>query len=155
MPKMIPLRVPINKKSGAISQVLCPKIYSEANSSWALLLAKAPTTPIPTREIRFGYHLRNRSIAAPEEKLPVAENKNTYEKRVPETIPCPKTFKSTRSTNSRRLNSVRAINNGKFARPILKKGIGLGITSSIMDKKSDKAANSATLSSFCNFTSSP
>src|SRR5690554_4233932 len=77
-------------------------------------------------------------MARAEAKLPPAENKIIYEKRVPEMSACPRTFIKTSKKYSRVLSKKRAKMMGAFARPSRIKGSGLGIEFSTAAKKKQR-----------------
>jgi hypothetical protein len=85
------------------------------------------------------------SIKLPPEKDPTKENKKTYENKVPEIIPCPKTFRkiSKKYCLGFKIKSETKI--GRFAKPSRIKGTGLGIKYSILDKNKQNAPNKIVL----------
>ena len=80
----------------------------------------------------------NEYIRSPEQIVPSAENNIIYEKRVPEIKACPKTFTISSKKNAGKEKISIPIKMGRFAKPILKKGSGLGIVSSITERKKQK-----------------
>ena len=76
--------------------------------------------------------------------MPPAEKSTIYEKRVPDTMDCPKTLTKTSKKYCRALSKKRAKIIGRFARPSLIKGSGFGTAYSTADKKIQRAAKKGT-----------
>lgn len=80
-------------------------------------------------------------IKRPDENVPTAEKRSTYEKSVPEMRAWPKTFIAKRRIKAGKENRSIPKRRGRLAKPILKKGTGLGIIISIAERKKQNPPN--------------
>lgn len=112
-----------------------------AKRNCRLFETKAPAKLIPINETAFRGIFLIEYIKSPEEKVPIAEKRRMYEKRVPEIRAWPKTFISKRSIKAGKEKISIPKRRGRFAKPILKKGTGLGIIISIAERKKQNPPN--------------
>lgn len=142
IPSAVPVTVPVIKRTGAIYLVFDPNSMNCATISCAALLASAPARLSPTVPSSFVCLNKDQSaiIAIALANDPAAEKTNMYENNVPEIKPCPRILRRTRRNVSRRRIFLSERRTGRFARPSLRNGSGLGIAYSTAERKRQRAA---------------
>lgn len=125
---------------------------SLATYIWAKLLDNAPITQILTIETLSFNKLKTTNIINPLANEPVMEYRKIQLNSVPVIIELPRDFIKIKIKVSFGVRIIKDNRIGKLAKPILINGIGLGITNSKIEQKSDRAPSIAIVSCFlvCN-----
>jgi len=138
-PKRIPVMVPRARKGGPMSQAPSPKRKYRASRICTRLLERAPITLIPIKERKRAGRKERIVMVIPLARDPAVENTKIYENSVPFTKACPRIFNPTRERINRGDSFRRARRMGRFASPNLKKGTGLGMRNSMVERNRQKA----------------